>query len=69
MREWGRVLAALACCRPRRRRGYILTTEQSDAGGAGIFPRRTNQKQAARVYSHDGPITMGTHRHRRARCS
>eukprot|EP00976_Prorocentrum_cordatum_P118099 1196411-Prorocentrum_minimum.AAC.4 len=40
----------------RRRRGYILTTDQSDAGGAGIFSRRTNQTQEARVYSHGGPI-------------
>eukprot|EP00976_Prorocentrum_cordatum_P000907 18332-Prorocentrum_minimum.AAC.1 len=38
------------------KRGYIPTTDQSDAGGAGIFPRRTNQMQEVRVYSHDGPI-------------
>eukprot|EP00976_Prorocentrum_cordatum_P063896 1177263-Prorocentrum_minimum.AAC.5 len=29
---------------------------QSDAVGAGIFSRRTNQTQSARVYSNDGPI-------------
>eukprot|EP00976_Prorocentrum_cordatum_P030725 625339-Prorocentrum_minimum.AAC.2 len=40
----------------RRPRGYILTTDQSDAGRAGILSRRTNRTQAARVYSHDGPI-------------
>eukprot|EP00976_Prorocentrum_cordatum_P066264 1178239-Prorocentrum_minimum.AAC.1 len=39
-----------------RKRGYILTAGQSDAGSAGIFSRRTNQTQEARVYSHDGPI-------------
>eukprot|EP00959_Pyramimonas_sp_CCMP1952_P366665 7679161-Pyramimonas_sp.AAC.2 len=56
------------------RSGYTLTTDQSDAGSAGIFcarpaeicarlarapgifSRRTNQMQEARVYSHDGPI-------------
>eukprot|EP00976_Prorocentrum_cordatum_P008282 165671-Prorocentrum_minimum.AAC.1 len=31
-------------------------TDQSDAGNVGIFPRRTNRIQEARVYSHDGPI-------------
>eukprot|EP00959_Pyramimonas_sp_CCMP1952_P100062 2092454-Pyramimonas_sp.AAC.1 len=36
--------------------GYILTTDQSDAGSAGIFSRRTNQTQEARVYSRYGPI-------------
>eukprot|EP00959_Pyramimonas_sp_CCMP1952_P304518 6373178-Pyramimonas_sp.AAC.1 len=30
----------------RRRRRYILTTDQSDAGSAGIFSRRTNQSTA-----------------------
>eukprot|EP00959_Pyramimonas_sp_CCMP1952_P194619 4069889-Pyramimonas_sp.AAC.1 len=30
------------------RRGSVLTTDQSDAGSAGIFPRRTNQTQDAR---------------------
>eukprot|EP00976_Prorocentrum_cordatum_P072330 1180672-Prorocentrum_minimum.AAC.2 len=35
--------------------------DQSDAGSAGIFSRRTHQTQEAwtpeaRVYSHDGPI-------------
>eukprot|EP00976_Prorocentrum_cordatum_P011831 238320-Prorocentrum_minimum.AAC.1 len=47
-----------ALSRPIRRRkcGYILTTDQSDAGSAGIFLRRTNQTQEVRVYSHDGPI-------------
>eukprot|EP00976_Prorocentrum_cordatum_P048385 976960-Prorocentrum_minimum.AAC.1 len=39
-----------------RMRGYILTTEQSDAGCAGIFSRRAKQMQDARVYSRDGPI-------------
>eukprot|EP00976_Prorocentrum_cordatum_P085399 1186071-Prorocentrum_minimum.AAC.1 len=37
---------------------YILTTDQSDAGSAGIFSRRTNQTQEARVYSPDGPIRL-----------
>eukprot|EP00976_Prorocentrum_cordatum_P045047 910137-Prorocentrum_minimum.AAC.1 len=32
----------------RRTRGYILTTNQSDAGRAGIFSRRTNRAQDAR---------------------
>eukprot|EP00959_Pyramimonas_sp_CCMP1952_P086971 1819397-Pyramimonas_sp.AAC.1 len=32
------------------------TTDQSDAGRAGMFSRRTNRMQAGRVYSHDGPI-------------
>eukprot|EP00976_Prorocentrum_cordatum_P062112 1176582-Prorocentrum_minimum.AAC.1 len=40
----------------RRKRGHILTTDQSDTGSAGIFSRRTNQIQEARAYSHDGPI-------------
>eukprot|EP00959_Pyramimonas_sp_CCMP1952_P166019 3469931-Pyramimonas_sp.AAC.2 len=30
--------------------------DQSDAGGAGIFSRSTNQTQEARVFSHGGPI-------------
>eukprot|EP00959_Pyramimonas_sp_CCMP1952_P201821 4220226-Pyramimonas_sp.AAC.2 len=33
------------------------------SGSAGIFPRRTNQTQEARVYSHDGPL-----RHRKRGC-
>eukprot|EP00976_Prorocentrum_cordatum_P094901 1189969-Prorocentrum_minimum.AAC.3 len=37
-------------------RGYILTTDQSEAGCAGIFSRRTTRRQDAWVYSHDGPI-------------
>eukprot|EP00959_Pyramimonas_sp_CCMP1952_P239472 5004849-Pyramimonas_sp.AAC.1 len=37
--------------------------DQSDAGVAGIFPRWTNQTQAAQVYSHDGPIRRGRHRY------
>eukprot|EP00976_Prorocentrum_cordatum_P071937 1180520-Prorocentrum_minimum.AAC.1 len=40
----------------RRKRGYILTTDQSDAGSASIFSRQTNRTQEARVCSHDGPI-------------
>eukprot|EP00959_Pyramimonas_sp_CCMP1952_P116667 2438505-Pyramimonas_sp.AAC.1 len=37
-------------------RNDVLKTYQSDAGSAGIFSRRTNQTQEARVYySHDGP--------------
>eukprot|EP00976_Prorocentrum_cordatum_P022440 459164-Prorocentrum_minimum.AAC.1 len=40
----------------RRKRGYILTTGQSDAGSAGVFSRRANRTQGARVYSRDGPI-------------
>eukprot|EP00959_Pyramimonas_sp_CCMP1952_P109179 2283336-Pyramimonas_sp.AAC.2 len=31
----------------RRKRGYILTMDQSNAGSAGIFSRRTNQTQEA----------------------
>eukprot|EP00959_Pyramimonas_sp_CCMP1952_P289964 6064470-Pyramimonas_sp.AAC.1 len=31
----------------RRKRRYILTTDQSEAGNAGIFSRRTNQTQEA----------------------
>eukprot|EP00976_Prorocentrum_cordatum_P117005 1196241-Prorocentrum_minimum.AAC.5 len=52
------------------RTGYILTSDQSDAGrahrrqegpcGRGIFSRRTNRMQDARVYSHDGPIGRST---------
>eukprot|EP00959_Pyramimonas_sp_CCMP1952_P299622 6266949-Pyramimonas_sp.AAC.1 len=30
-----------------------LTTDQSDAGSAGVFSRWTNQTQEARVYAHD----------------
>eukprot|EP00976_Prorocentrum_cordatum_P002032 40637-Prorocentrum_minimum.AAC.1 len=30
--------------------------DQSDTGSTGIFSRRTNQIQEARVYSHDGPL-------------
>eukprot|EP00976_Prorocentrum_cordatum_P062779 1176847-Prorocentrum_minimum.AAC.5 len=45
----------------RRKRGYILTADQSDAGSAGIFSRRTNQTQEAWVYSHDGPICTPAH--------
>eukprot|EP00976_Prorocentrum_cordatum_P077522 1182722-Prorocentrum_minimum.AAC.1 len=40
--------------------GYILTADQSDAGRAGIFSRRTNQTRDARVYSHGGPIRRET---------
>eukprot|EP00976_Prorocentrum_cordatum_P000913 18411-Prorocentrum_minimum.AAC.1 len=36
-------------------------TDQSDAGHAGIFSRRTNRTKDARVYSHDGPIGRRTH--------
>eukprot|EP00959_Pyramimonas_sp_CCMP1952_P185456 3877929-Pyramimonas_sp.AAC.1 len=39
----------------RRKRGYIPTTDQSDAGSVGTFPQRTNQTQEAWVYSHNGP--------------
>eukprot|EP00976_Prorocentrum_cordatum_P070915 1180118-Prorocentrum_minimum.AAC.1 len=31
-------------------------TDQSDTGSAGIFSRRTNRTQKAKVYSHGGPI-------------
>eukprot|EP00976_Prorocentrum_cordatum_P089517 1187761-Prorocentrum_minimum.AAC.1 len=34
----------------------VVPPDQSDAGSASIFARRTNQAQEARVYSHDGPI-------------
>eukprot|EP00959_Pyramimonas_sp_CCMP1952_P086544 1810341-Pyramimonas_sp.AAC.1 len=37
---------------PRR----LLRLNQSDAGSAGIFSRRTDRTQDVRVYSHDGPI-------------
>eukprot|EP00976_Prorocentrum_cordatum_P045738 923878-Prorocentrum_minimum.AAC.1 len=40
----------------RRKHGYILTMDQSDAGSAGVLSRWTNQTQEARVYSNDGPI-------------
>eukprot|EP00976_Prorocentrum_cordatum_P067112 1178594-Prorocentrum_minimum.AAC.1 len=40
----------------RRKRGYILTTDQSYAGSMGIFSRRTNRTQEVWVYSHVGPI-------------
>eukprot|EP00959_Pyramimonas_sp_CCMP1952_P150258 3144482-Pyramimonas_sp.AAC.2 len=40
----------------RRERRSILTTDQSDAGSAGIFSQRINQTQGAQVYSHGGPI-------------
>eukprot|EP00959_Pyramimonas_sp_CCMP1952_P300640 6288582-Pyramimonas_sp.AAC.1 len=43
----------------RRKHGYILTTDQSDAGSAGIFSRWTDRTQEAWVYSHDGPIRRG----------
>eukprot|EP00976_Prorocentrum_cordatum_P065118 1177778-Prorocentrum_minimum.AAC.3 len=33
-----------------RKRGYILTMDQSDTGSAGIFSRWTNRTQEARVY-------------------
>eukprot|EP00959_Pyramimonas_sp_CCMP1952_P038206 799529-Pyramimonas_sp.AAC.1 len=39
-----------------RKRGYILTADQSDVGSAGTFSRQTNQMQEARAYSHGGPI-------------
>eukprot|EP00976_Prorocentrum_cordatum_P011193 225164-Prorocentrum_minimum.AAC.1 len=34
----------------------MLTVDQSDAGSAGVFSRRTNRTQEARVDAHDGPI-------------
>eukprot|EP00976_Prorocentrum_cordatum_P041352 839067-Prorocentrum_minimum.AAC.2 len=40
----------------RRRRGYILTMDPSDAGNVGMFSRWTNQTQATWVCSHDRPI-------------
>eukprot|EP00976_Prorocentrum_cordatum_P016058 322350-Prorocentrum_minimum.AAC.3 len=36
----------------------VTTLDQSEAGSEGIFSRRTNQRQEARVYSHDGPIGL-----------
>eukprot|EP00959_Pyramimonas_sp_CCMP1952_P121556 2541705-Pyramimonas_sp.AAC.1 len=39
----------------RRKRGYILAMDRSDAGSAGIFSRWTNQTQVARVRSPSGP--------------
>eukprot|EP00976_Prorocentrum_cordatum_P062233 1176641-Prorocentrum_minimum.AAC.1 len=42
----------------RRKRGYILTGDQSDAGSAGIFSRGTNQTQEAQIYSQDGGATF-----------
>eukprot|EP00976_Prorocentrum_cordatum_P092968 1189171-Prorocentrum_minimum.AAC.3 len=56
-REAGSVVhpVSLLCSRGRpirrRKRGYILTTDQSDAGSAGTFSRRTNQTQEAWVHS------------------
>eukprot|EP00959_Pyramimonas_sp_CCMP1952_P247200 5167002-Pyramimonas_sp.AAC.1 len=32
----------------RRKRGFVLTTDQSDAGSVDLFSRRTNQTQEAR---------------------
>eukprot|EP00959_Pyramimonas_sp_CCMP1952_P162867 3404867-Pyramimonas_sp.AAC.1 len=40
----------------RRKRRYVLTADQSDAGSAGMFSRRTNQTREAQVYSQGGPI-------------
>eukprot|EP00976_Prorocentrum_cordatum_P041654 844633-Prorocentrum_minimum.AAC.1 len=40
-------------CRKHR---YILTADQSYAGNAGIFSRRTNRMQDAQAYSHGGPF-------------
>eukprot|EP00976_Prorocentrum_cordatum_P098545 1191446-Prorocentrum_minimum.AAC.2 len=39
----------------RSKRGYILTTDQSDAGSAGIFSQRTDRTHYVRVSSHCGP--------------
>eukprot|EP00976_Prorocentrum_cordatum_P093081 1189225-Prorocentrum_minimum.AAC.3 len=41
-------------------RRYILTADQSDAGRAGIFSRRTHQTRDAQVYSHGGPVRRTT---------
>eukprot|EP00959_Pyramimonas_sp_CCMP1952_P277988 5810976-Pyramimonas_sp.AAC.1 len=38
----------------RRKRRYILTTDQSDTGNAGLFSRRTNQTQEAQL---NGPCS------------
>eukprot|EP00976_Prorocentrum_cordatum_P114715 1195887-Prorocentrum_minimum.AAC.1 len=35
------------------------TTDPPDAESVSIFPQRTNQTHAARVYSHNGPIRRG----------
>eukprot|EP00959_Pyramimonas_sp_CCMP1952_P348054 7290178-Pyramimonas_sp.AAC.1 len=43
---------------PQTDRRYVLTADQSDAGSAGTFSRRTNQTQEAQVYSHGGPIVV-----------
>eukprot|EP00959_Pyramimonas_sp_CCMP1952_P314214 6577512-Pyramimonas_sp.AAC.2 len=40
----------------RRRRGYILTRDLSDAGSAGIFARWTNQPPCPRP-----PALFGVH--------
>eukprot|EP00959_Pyramimonas_sp_CCMP1952_P210695 4409190-Pyramimonas_sp.AAC.1 len=45
----------------RTKHGYILTTDQSYAGHTGIFSRRTNHAQEARVYAYDGPIVLRMH--------
>eukprot|EP00976_Prorocentrum_cordatum_P112367 1195519-Prorocentrum_minimum.AAC.8 len=39
-----------------KKRRYIRTADQSDAGSADIFSKRTNRMQEAQVYSHGGPI-------------
>eukprot|EP00959_Pyramimonas_sp_CCMP1952_P162160 3390432-Pyramimonas_sp.AAC.1 len=44
--------------RSREVRAYCLTTDQSDAGSAGIFSRRTNRTQEVRAYSHNGPVRL-----------
>eukprot|EP00959_Pyramimonas_sp_CCMP1952_P062331 1303165-Pyramimonas_sp.AAC.1 len=40
--------------------GYVLTTDQSDAGRAGMFSQRTSQMQDVWVCSHDRPIRCRT---------
>eukprot|EP00976_Prorocentrum_cordatum_P022540 461021-Prorocentrum_minimum.AAC.1 len=45
---------------PRALAAGPRSPDQSDAARTGIFSRRTNQTQEARVYSHDGPIGRRT---------
>eukprot|EP00959_Pyramimonas_sp_CCMP1952_P405471 8498151-Pyramimonas_sp.AAC.1 len=56
-------MASCRCTLALSSAGYILMSDQSDAGHAGIFSCRTNRTQDTRVYSHGGPIGRRTHGH------
>eukprot|EP00959_Pyramimonas_sp_CCMP1952_P157168 3286651-Pyramimonas_sp.AAC.1 len=57
VRRCGSLCVAAHSARTRPRSGQAA--DQSYAGSAGIFSRRTNRTREARVYSHDGPIVRG----------